>query len=691
MALSLTCEMNDHKATVTAVPESLRKAVTSLQSEVRDDGHWCAEVKSNTTVTSEYITFLCALKLPIPDGPEPWISWLLSEQKYDGSWGPAPDVPGDISETIEAYFALKVLGLDPEDQVMRKARSWILTNGGVARVRIFTRIYLACFGLFPWSAIPELPPELIFVPAAAPCSIYYMASWARATVVPLLLISHHRPVFALPNGRSENNTYLDEIWCDRGANKNVPYSISLWSMAWQLDVTSVACTVVDKALRYVNGMRNTPWRSAARRRCLEWILERQEEDGGWAGIFPPMHGGVLALYLEGHYSTDPKSSYQRGLAGLEGFIWTDERGKRMQACVSPVWDTILSSIGLLDAGLPGNNEYIVRSNAWLLARQDKDRGTQSPGDWRVLNSNLIPGAISFEYFNKWTPDVDDTAALILAFVKKDPSSIESDSVVRAIQWILGMQNADGGWGAFDRENNKLFFNQIPFSDMESMCDPSTADVTGRVIEAFGLVMEQHSRISRPVEKSLLAQSIRDAIRQSANRGIDYLLREQEQSGSWYGRWGANYLYGTSNVLCGLVNAHFIDNSRAGLINQSIKRGVDWLVNVQNTDGGWGECLETYSRPALAGQGKSTASQTGWALMGVLTLLPVMDLTVRRGVQYLLSTQREDGAWTEREFTGVGFPNHFYLGYVYYPHYFAMMGLGRYASLCGLKVFEDVPE
>lgn len=676
--------MADRKLT-TAVPESLRKAAKYIQSQVRSDGHWCGEVKSNTTVTSEYITLLYALELPVPDGPGPWISWLLSEQKPDGSWGPAPDIPGDISETIEAYFALKILGLDPEQPIMNKARDWILANGGVARVRIFTRIYLACFGLFPWAAIPELPPELIFVPDSAPCSIYYMASWARATVVPLLLISHHRPIFALPNGRSENNTYLDEIWCNYGTNKHVPYTPSLWSMAWKLEATSMACTVIDKALRFVNGMRNFPWRAAARRRCLEWILERQEEDGCWAGIFPPMHGGVLALYLEGHYSTDPKSPYQRGLAGLEGFIWTDQRGKRMQACVSPVWDTILSSIGLLDAGLPGENEYLVRSIAWLQARQDQDYGAQSPGDWRVLNPGLIPGAISFEYFNKWTPDVDDTAALIIALVKRDPRSIKSDSVVRAIQWILGMQNADGGWGAFDRENNKLFFNRIPFSDMESMCDPSTADVTGRAIEAFGLVMEQSILLN---DNSLLSQDVQSAMKQSASRAIDYLIREQEPTGSWYGRWGANYIYGTSNVLCGLANAHFINNSRATLVDQAIKRGVDWLITVQNTDGGWGECLETYSRPSLAGQGKSTASQTGWALMGVLTSLPVTDLTVRRGVQYLLSTQRDDGAWTEKEFTGVGFPNHFYLGYVYYPHYFAMMGLGRYASLSGLKVLTN---
>lgn len=667
------------------VTPSLQKAATYIQGQVRDDGHWCAEAKSNPTLTSEYITLLYALDLPLPDGPEPWISWLLSEQNQDGSWGLAPEIRGEISVSVESYFALKMLGVSPAHPAMEKAREWILAEGGVARVRIFSRIFLAIFGLFPWSAVPELPPELLFVPTSARFSVYYMASWARSTVVTLLLVSHHRPIFGLPNGRREpNNPYLDEIWCESG-NKDVPYSTGLLQAAWQLDSTAIICTAVDNTLHALGGMRKFPLRTAARRQCVEWLLEHQEEDGGWFGIFPPMHGGALALFLEGYSPTEPNGPLRRALDALESFIWTDEKGKRMQPCVSPVWDTILTTIGLLDAGLPGDNEYVVRSMAWLQARQDLDEGPKAPGDWRLLCPDVTPGGFSFEYFNRWSPDIDDTAAAILAFVKQDHHSVNSEPVIRAIQWILGMQNADGGWGAFDRENNKLFFNRIPFSDMDSMCDPSTADVTARVVEAFGLVL-QHTN-----EKSVLSYDIQSAMKHSATRAIDYLLKEQEANGSWFGRWGANYIYGTGNTLCAFANTSSIIDStkkRSFLIQESMKAGTDWLITAQNTDGGWGECLESYIRPRLAGQGKSTASQTGWALMALLTLLPASHLAIKRGVQYLLSTQAADGKWSESVYTGVGFPNHFYLGYVYYPHYFAMMALGRYASLTGCRALRD---
>lgn len=274
------------------VTPSLQKAATYIQGQVRDDGHWCAEAKSNPTLTSEYITLLYALDLPLPDGPEPWISWLLSEQNQDGSWGLAPEIRGEISVSVESYFALKMLGVSPAHPAMEKAREWILAEGGVARVRIFSRIFLAIFGLFPWSAVPELPPELLFVPTSARFSVYYMASWARSTVVTLLLVSHHRPIFGLPNGRREpNNPYLDEIWCESG-NKDVPYSTGLLQAAWQLDSTAIICTAVDNTLHALGGMRKFPWRTAARRQCVEWLLEHQEEDGGWFGIFPPMHGGA---------------------------------------------------------------------------------------------------------------------------------------------------------------------------------------------------------------------------------------------------------------------------------------------------------------------------------------------------------------------------------------------------------------
>ncbi|KAI9045876.1 terpene cyclase/mutase family protein [Aspergillus affinis] len=660
------------KSVAVEAKQCLQQAASFTKELVRSDGHWCGEVKSNVSNTAEYIMLRHALGLEIPS-PETWISWILSEQNPDGSWGLAPDLGGYVSFGVEAYFALKLLGLSPEHPEMTKARNSILAAGGVARVRIFTRFFLAIFGLVPWKAVPEMPPDLILVPPSAPFSIYNMASWARLTVVPLLLVSHHRPIFALPNGRSEVNTFLDELWCDP-KDKQAPYSPSLWK-PWKADLTSLGFTVIDNILHAVNGLRNFPWRIYARQRCLDFVLEHQDEDGTWAGCYPQMHASLIALIVEG-YSIDSRP-VQRGLHGLESFIWSDQNGKRMQASISPVWDTILMTIGLLDAGLPTENKYIRRSTSWVRKRQAL--GLQ--GDWKVLNPKLRSGGFTFQYHNAWAPDVDDTAAAVLAFMKQNPLSVDSEPVLRSIEWILGMQNTDGGWGAFDRGNDKLFFNRIPFSDMEAMCDPSTADVTARVIEAFGLVMKTDSR-----EKSLVPRDMKVAMMSAADRAMKYLVSEQDAGGAWFGRWGANYIYGTSNVICGFAEMKFIQSSTDVRIGDCMEKGVDWLLSFQNSDGGWGESLDTYRDPSAAGQGPSTASQSAWALMALLTSLHPTHRAIFRGVQYLVSTQtavsKNGASWPERPYTGVGFPNHFYLGYSLYSHYFPMMALGRYISKIG---------
>lgn len=659
------------------VSRCLQQAANYTKELVREDGHWCGEVKSNVSNTAEYITLHHALGLQVPE-PESWISWILSEQNQDGSWGLAPDMPGYVSFSVEAYFALKLLGVSPQHPAMVKANKSILAAGGVAQVRIFTRLFLAIFGLVPWAAVPELPPELILLPPSVLLSVYNMSAWARLTVVPLLLVSHHRPIFALPNGRSENNTYLDELWCNP-ENKYAPYAPSLWK-PWRMDFVTLVCTLTDGALHAVNGMRNFPCRSYARKQCLDFLFEHQEEDGSWAGYYPPMHASIIALVLEGY---DIKSRpVQRGLEGLQRFIWSDQTGQRMQACVSPVWDTILMTIGLLDSGLPRNSKYVLQSTKWL-----KDRQILGPqGDWKVLNPKLRPGGFSFEYCNVWTPDVDDTAAAVLAFVKQDPQSVGSEAVLRAIEWILGMQNNDGGWGAFDRENNKLFLNRIPFSDMEAMCDPSEADVTARILEAFGLVMkfDSHTKPYVPID-------IKNAMRLSADCAMQFLANKQETTGAWFGRWGVNFIYGTSNVVCGLAEYKSAQSTADARIGDWIQKGVDWLISIQNQDGGWGESLETYRDPSTAGQGPSTPSQTAWALMALLTSLPPTHPAITGGVHHLLQTQVSAGAngasWPERSFTGVGFPNHFYQEYCLYPHYFPMMALGRFASAIAKKPLE----
>ena len=501
------------------------------------------------------------------------------------------------------------------------------------------------------------------MPAWSPINIYRFSSWARSTVIPLLILIHHKPIFSLPNGKPAQNDFLDEIWCDPSM-KSVPYAKPLREL-WHSNIVEFAFAAIDLVLSYMNGLRYLSLREHSRRQCVKWILTHQEEAGDWAGIFPPMHVGLLALSLEGYRIED--DVMRRELSAVERFAWLDHGGKRIQACLSPVWDTILMAIGLVDAGISGENDKLVRATDWV-----KERQLLGPeGDWRIYRSQLAPGGFSFEYFNTWYPDVDDTAAAILAFLKQTPGSLGSMPVIRAITWILGMQNKDGGWAAFDVDNDKLFLNRIPFSDMDSLCDPSSADVTGRILEAFGLFITTAESRKADVDSGLFGQIIA-----ASWRAIDYLTFTQEPTGGWYGRWGSNYIYGTSNVLCGLQ--YFREMQE---VHSMVPHAIAWLRKVQNVDGGFGETLDTYKNPECAGCGPSTASQTAWGLMALLAHLPPTDQAISRGVTWLVSSQTsvfEKGAtWPEPRFTGTGFPRFFYLGYSLYPHYFPMMALGRY--------------
>ncbi|KAL4951033.1 squalene cyclase [Aspergillus filifer] len=596
-------------------------------SKVHDDGHWCGELKSNVTITAEYIFLRQALELDIQfDGPA-YTRHILSSQNSNGSWGLAPEYPGDVSTTTEAYLALKILGTSRDTPEMQRARQFIVESGGVAQVRVFTRIFLAMFGLFPWSSIPELPVELVLLPSAAPINIYKFASWARGTIAPLLIICHHRPVYALPNGRSERNDYLDELWVDASV-KNVPYRSALWDMAWKGEITELAFSCVDKLLYYVNGLRSFPLlRPYARRRCIAWILERQEPTGDWAGIFPPMHASIFAFVLEGYKVDD--ETVRLGIQALENFAWKDtDGGKRIQACVSPMWDTALMSIGLCDVNIktPHQNQHrevTDRAIKWI-----KDRQLLHPkGDWRVYRPSLAPGGFSFEYHNSWYPDVDDTVAIILAQLKHDPGSITSESVLSAAHWIIGMQNPDGGWAAFDVENNKLWLNKIPFSDMDSLCDESCPDITGRILEAFGLMIKIASNTASPNGDPI------PALRKShALCGLAYFVKEEK-------------------------NGEKLEADRVGKL---VRPGVQWMKTKQNDDGGWGESLLSYKQAEVCDcqqKQPSTASQTAWALMGLLAHLPITDEAIQRGVAYLVLSQGEEGTWTEESTMSMPFISH----------------------------------
>ncbi|KIY45656.1 squalene cyclase [Fistulina hepatica ATCC 64428] len=650
------------KQHLSEVMHAVQLAVNNSFEQMKPDGHWCGELRSNATITAEYVFLRAALGLDLTVDSAALSKWLWAEQKADGSWGIAPFYPGDVSTTTEAYLALKILGTPMDHPSMARAREFIRSAGGVAKVRIFTRIYLATFGLFPWDVVPQLPPEFILMRSWAPINIYHLSSWARSTVVPLLILSHHRPIFALPNGRSSCNDFLDELWCDP-TNKMVPYSSGTRKL-WKNDRVGCVFAVADNILHSLGGLsKRIPLRSLARRRCVAWILEHQEQTGDWAGIFPPMHLSIIALMLEG-FSLQG-SAIQRGLAAVEAFAWIDEGGKRMQACVSPVWDTLLMTTALCDAGVRVQDERLCQAVRWVQARQ-----VFGPeGDWRIFRPHMTGGGFSFEYCNNWYPDVDDTAEAVLTFLKQDPRSVGSASVIVAVGWILGMQNKDGGWAAFDWGNNKLFLNKIPFSDMDSLCDPSTADVTGHVLEMFGLLVQCAAGEDRSA--SSLMQRVDDA----ATRAISYLASTQEPSGAWFGRWGVNYIYGTSNVLL------------PSLVGPAIK----WLRYVQHSDGSWGEALDSYGvGPSInafearqCGSSISTPSQTAWGIMGLLAHFPPTDLAIQRGITNLLHTQTvrsgESATWPEEAYTGTGFPKFFYIGYAMYSHYFPLMALGRYVS------------
>jgi squalene-hopene/tetraprenyl-beta-curcumene cyclase len=531
------------------------------------------------------------------------------------------------------------------------------------------------FGLFPWAAVPELPPELILLPTWVPVSIYHWAAWARATVVPLLIISHHRPIYALPAGKSVSSNYLDDLWCDP-KDKMVPYNYGQ-PTAWRSDPFRIFFTLADSILHRLNGLRSlNPFRCFARQKCVDWILEHQEDMGGIADVMPALHGAILALSLEGYpLHSDP---IRRGLEAVERSAYRDKQGKRIQTTVSAFWDTSLMLIALGDVGM-ASSPWLTRSLGWL--QQHQRLGNY--GDWKVNNPGLKAGGFSYGYFNTWYPDVDDTSVAVLAMIRQDERLVCSASVLDALNWLLGMQNTDGGWGAFDRDNNNLFLNQIPFSDMEALCDPSCADLTGHVLEAFGVFLAVSARQGLQNKADVLT----DRIVSACQRAICYLSATQETSGAWFGRWGCNYIYGTSAVLCAL--AYFgskIDTlTRASSVKDAVNKAIRWLESVQNQDGGWGETVDSYTDPSRAGSGPSTASQTAWALMALLPYLPPSSGVIQRGLEYLLRTQTKTASqgatWYEKPYTSTGFPKYFYMGCGFYAHYFPMMALGRYAYPC----------
>lgn len=652
------------------VISSLRAAADYALEVVTEDGYWCGEVHSNTTFTSQYIFLRQQLGLRFEHGEIATLTrWLLSQQNEDGSWGLSPSCPGDVSTSTETYLALKILGMPKYDPRMISAAAFIVKSGSLPATRMFTRIFLASFGLIPWASLPALPAELVMLPSQFPINIYNLSSWARVVCIPLLIARHHEPIYPLTGCATTSKIFLNELW-PKDMSLSLAYAKPL-STLWQRgDYSGMFFTAADKAMSFLGRYFHSPLRTVARRKIVAWILDHQEHSGEWGGYWPAQHNNIWALSLEGYPLDHPVM--RRGLEALEGFVRRDASGMRVQVTVSQVWDSALMAIALSDSVSSTAIHCPNKTIDWIL----KHEISSNRGDWRVYRPHLPAGGFCFEQFNTLYPDVDDSAATVLALIKYSDSSpgnyTAAGCIHRTLRWILGMQNDDGGWGAFDWNNDKLFLNKLPFSDMDSLCDPSTPDVTGRVLECCGVLLRRRDVL-------MLGDSLAATTQTSCGRGLAYLLKNQQTDGSWWGRWGINYTYGTSNVLCGLADF----SSHSDQVRVASAKAVGWMRSHQNPDGGWGESAQSYTDVTLAGCGPTTPTQTAWAIIALLHYSSPDEEVIRQGVTYLVQSQAKlegegTASWPQKHYTATGFPEHLYLEYDYYRHYFPMMALGRYA-------------
>ncbi|WP_371618856.1 squalene--hopene cyclase [Streptomyces sp. NBC_00454] len=613
--------------------EATARAVRNLLDRQDEAGWWKGDLETNVTMDAEDL--LLRQFLGILDEATTHAAGLFirAEQQSDGTWATFHGGPPDLSATIEAYVALRLAGDDPGAPHMARASAWIRAHGGIAGARVFTRIWLALFGWWNWDHLPELPPELVFLPPWVPLNIYDFGCWARQTIVPLTVVSALRPVRPAPFA-------LDELHTDARNPNPVKRLAPLasWGGAFQR---------MDKALHVYRRFAPRRLRKAAMASAGRWIVERQENDGCWGGIQPPAVYSVIALHLLGYDLRHPVM--RAGLESLDRFaVWRADGARMIEACQSPVWDTCLAAIALADAGLSPDHPALVKAADWMLGEE-----IVRSGDWAVRRPGLAPGGWAFEFHNDNYPDIDDTAEVVLALRRvkhPDPARLEA-AIARGVSWNLGMQSKNGAWGAFDADNTSPLPNKLPFCDFGEVIDPPSADVTAHVVEM--LAVEGKAGDAR------------------TRRGIAWLLAEQEPDGGWFGRWGTNYVYGTGSVVPALTAAGFAPSHPA------IRRAVGWLESVQNEDGGWGEDQRSYKDPSWAGKGPSTASQTAWALMALLSAGEREGDAVRRGIAYLVGTQRADGTWDEPYFTGTGFPWDFSINYHLYRQVFPLTALGRY--------------
>ncbi len=657
------------------VLRGLRRAVSALLRLQRSDGHWCGELQGDSILESEYLLMKFILgqeREPMADG-RPGLevlrrigSELRSQQRADGGWGQYPGSGPDLSSTVKAYFALKLLGDDTAADHMARARRLVRDHGGAERCASFTNFFLACLGQVPFEAVPEIPPEIVFLPRWCYFSPVNVSAWTRTMIMPLSVVSAVRPVRTLPPEMG-----IDELFVDDRRRRRLTIdrpSPPAWNAFF------LALDQVLKGMRSVGG---TPLRRLALKRAEEWILERAGQDGpapteGLGAIFPPMVYIQIALHALGY----PREHGARRRAERELDALFVERGDRIriQPCFSPVWDTGIALSALADCGMTVRHPPAAQAARWLVSKECRHMG-----DWAAnVAAGVEPAGWWFEYANAWYPDVDDTAMVAMALRRAGgPENIAAAQ--RGVRWILAMQNDDGGWAAFDRTRHRRFLEYVPFADHNAMQDPSCPDITGRVLECLA----HHGR------------TVED---EPVKRGVEFIRSAQDPDGCWPGRWGVNYIYGTWQAVVGPV--------RCGVERHTpwVRRAGVWIKSIQKDDGSFGESADSYEDPSRKGQGPSTASQTAWAAMVLQEIYGPDDRDLRRAIDWLLDTQLDEhraadesmnpdhdapGSWVEPWFTGTGFPRVFYLRYHLYRLYFPVMALGRYFAAHGLTV-DDSP-
>ena len=603
------------------MPEAALDAAVHWLSERQDEeGWWIGELETNVTMTAEHVLLLSFLGLPLDSIRSGAIQHILGSQRLDGSWAQYHDGPADLSTTVEAYAALKVLGVDPANDAMARALRVVHRMGGVAHARVFTKIWLALFGQYPWAGVPSMPPELVHFPLWAPLNLYDFACWARGTIAPLLIVISRRPVRPLGAELGELVVPGTESLLTR-----VPGSGLFW---W-----------LERLQKLYERLPLQPGRARSRRKLVSWIVERQEADGGWGGIQPPWVYSLIALHLEGMPLDHPVM--RKGIQGLDGFALEDEGGWRFQACMSPVWDTAWAVLALRQAGVPREDPRLQCAVRWLLEEQ-----ITAGGDWQMKCRGVECGGWAFEFENDAYPDIDDAAVVVLALLAAASPGTADEAIRRAVHWMLAMRSSNGAWAAFDRDNTREIVYRLPFADFGALLDPPSEDVTAHVLE-------------------MLAGLGFDLQEPNVAGGLAYLRRMQRPGGSWFGRWGVNHVYGTWCVISALTAL------RTG--SDMVKRGTDWLLSVQNPDGGWGESCHSYVDESTAGVGRSTASQTAWAALALQAAGLGEHPTCRAGLDFLRERQ-VDGTWEEPEHTGTGFPRDFYINYHLYRHVFPTMAL-----------------